>query len=178
VNIWDKYSNILFTDGACDNVITKKGAWSYILLYNQGRIEIQESGFETKTTNNRMELTAVIKGIQKIKELNLQGKTLVLSDSLITVRGASYIWERKNKNKYRNKKNKHEKKNLDLWNKLDKINFIIQARFIWIKGHSGLEYNEKCDDLAEVSYNLQQSYSRNIRRPNSIPLKEILPYVD
>jgi ribonuclease HI len=163
VNIWDKYSNILFTDGACDNVVTKKGAWSYILLYNQGKIERQESGFETKTTNNRMELTAVIKGIQKIKELNLQGKTLVLSDSLLTINGASRIFRKK--------------KNIDLWRQLYDLNYS-QVRYFWIKGHSGLEYNEKCDDLAEISCNWQQSYSCNIRRPNSIPLKEILPYVD
>jgi ribonuclease HI len=164
VEVWNDYANIIFADGACDNIITKNGGWSYILLYKNGQIEIQESGFEVKTTNNRMELTAVIKGLQKIKDLNLPGKTLVLSDSLITINGVSRIWKRK--------------KNLDLWNELDEINSIVQAQFTWIKGHSGLEYNEKCDDLAEVSCNLQQSYSNIIYRSNHLLLKEILRYVN
>ena len=127
----------LYTDGACRGN-PGRGGWGAVLVY--GRYEKAMSGGERETTNNRMELTAAIEGLKALKE---PCSVKLYSDSKYLVDGFSqgwiYAWEDKGFNKV---------KNPDLWEELLSLSRIHKIEFIWVKGHNGHEYNERCDKLA------------------------------
>ena len=129
----------LYTDGACSGN-PGPGGWGAILVYNNNEKEL--SGGEKMTTNNRMELLAVIRGLEAIKE---PCAVYVTTDS-------KYVTEAINQGWLKNwiKKDFKDRKNDDLWRQL--IPFITKHNvyFTWIKGHSGHHYNERCDKLAVV----------------------------
>lgn len=133
---------ILYTDGACSGN-PGPGGYGAILLYNG--VEKEISGGEANTTNNKMEMLAVIKGLEMLKE---PCSVSVYSDSAYVVnsieKGWIYSWK---KNGWR-KADKKEVKNIDLWERLLKQMEIHEVKFLKVKGHSTDELNNRCDRLA------------------------------
>ena len=133
---------VLYTDGACSGN-PGPGGWGAILTYSGKELEL--SGYEPETTNNRMELTAVIEGLSALKE---QCGVTVVSDSKYVVdsveKGWLYNWRRRG---WKNSK-KEVPPNLDLWQKLIVLLERHDVVFEWIRGHQGHPYNERCDKLA------------------------------
>lgn len=128
----------IYTDGACSGN-PGPGGWAAVLLYGEHRKEI--SGGERQTTNNRMELMAVI---QALKLLNQRCKVEICSDSAYIVncfRDKWYVkWERNG-----------FKKNEDLWRELLALYRQHDVTFIKVKGHSDVELNNRCDELARAA---------------------------
>lgn len=136
----------IYTDGACSGN-PGKGGWGAVLVYNG--IEKEISGAEMHTTNNRMELTAVIKALQLLKEpceVELTTDSKYVCDAVN--KGWVYGWKKKGWIK----SDKKPALNVDLWEELLKQLNIHKVTFIWIKGHNGHPYNEKCDKLAVSEY--------------------------
>ena len=131
----------LYTDGACRGN-PGKGGWGAILVY--GKFERELSGGERETTNNRMELMAAISGLEALKEaciVNLYSDSKYIVDAF--VEGWIYTWRDKGWTRGRD-----ELKNPDLWQRLYELTEKHKVNFIWVKGHNGHEYNERCDKLA------------------------------
>ncbi|MGN1123028.1 MAG: ribonuclease HI [Eubacterium sp.] len=135
----------IYTDGACSGN-PGKGGWGAVLVYKGKEKEI--SGGSPDTTNNRMELTAVIEALKQLKE---PCKVALTTDSKYVCdainKGWVYSWKKKGWRKSDNK----PALNVDLWEKLLEQLEIHKVEFCWVKGHNGHPYNERCDELA-VSY--------------------------
>lgn len=133
---------IIYTDGACSGN-PGPGGWGSILMYKGNSKEI--SGGKLDTTNNIMELTAVIEGLKLLK---FPCKVKLYSDSAYVVNAFNekwiYGWL---KNGWRNS-SKEPVKNKELWQELYKLTKIHEVEFIKVKGHSDNEYNNRCDELA------------------------------
>jgi ribonuclease HI len=132
----------LYTDGACSGN-PGKGGYGGILMYN-GR-EKEYSGFEPETTNNRMELTAVIEGLKMLKE---SVELHIYSDSAYVVNAFLEGWiDNWQKNNWRTA-NKKDVQNIDLWKEL--LSELDKHAIVWhkVKGHADNEYNNRCDSLA------------------------------
>lgn len=132
----------IYTDGACKGN-PGEGGWSAILVF--GGREKELFGGERKTTNNRMELTAAIEGLKALKE---QCNVNLYSDSQYLVNAINKGWLENWKKKGWRKADKSAVLNDDLWKELDKLLFFHNVEFIWVRGHDGHEYNERCDELA------------------------------
>lgn len=139
---------LMFTDGACSGN-PGPGGWGTILRY--GNAEKELSGGEANTTNNRMELLAVINGLAALKEPCC---VTIQSDSRYVVDGIEKGWARSWKRNGWRKADKKPALNADLWEKLLTLLDIHQVSFVWIKGHAGHPENERCDQLA-VAQSLQ-----------------------
>lgn len=138
----------LYSDGGAEPN-PGKGGYGCILCWNGQKKEFFQ-GFKM-TTNNRMELMGVIKGLEQLKT---KSEVQVYSDSKYVIDGIELGWARKWKanNWYRNK---HEKAiNADLWDRLLTLIDFHQVRFNWIRGHNGHPENERCDLLATQALNL------------------------
>ena len=132
----------LYTDGACSGN-PGPGGWGAILEY-QG-VEKEFSGGEAETTNNRMELTAVIAGLSALKEPCI---VELYSDSKYVIDGLSKGWAASwRKNGWR-KADKKPALNPDLWEKLLDLAEIHQLHYHWVKGHAENPKNNRCDALA------------------------------
>ena len=132
----------LYTDGACSGN-PGPGGWGAILEF-QG-IEKEFSGGEVETTNNRMELTAVIEGLSALKEPCI---VELYSDSKYVIDGLSKGWAVSwRKNGWR-KADKKPALNPDLWEKLLNLAEKHQLRYHWVKGHADNPKNNRCDQLA------------------------------
>ena len=133
---------ILYTDGACSGN-PGVGGWGAVLMYNGHEKRI--SGAEQSTTNNRMELFAVISGLECLKE---PCEVTVYSYSAYTVNaftgGWVYGWEKSGWKKADNK----PVLNIDLWQRLLALTRVHKVGFIKVKGHADNEYNNICDKLA------------------------------
>ncbi len=131
----------IYTDGACIPN-PGKGGYGIVMLYNGHRKEVK--GGEPHTTNNRMELSAVIKALELLKErCNVE----LYSDSKYVVDAVTKGWLKNWKRK--NWKDKDGMRlNYDLWQKLDAILNEQNVTFIWVKGHADNVENERCDFLA------------------------------
>ena len=137
----------LYTDGACSGN-PGKGGWGAILRYN-GR-EKELCGGEMETTNNRMELTAVIRGLEALKEpchVRLTSDSKYVIDAI--EKGWVYSWQR---NGWR-KADKKPALNVDLWEQLLPLLERHQVEYVWVKGHQGHPENERCDKMAVAYYN-------------------------
>lgn len=132
----------IYTDGACSGN-PGPGGYGTILEFNGRRKELS-AGYK-KTTNNRMELRAVIAGLEALKE---PCRTYIYSDSKYVVDAVSKGWAQrwKQNNWMRNKK--EEALNPDLWDKLLSLLEKHSVTMHWVKGHSGHPENERCDRLA------------------------------
>ncbi len=132
---------LLYTDGAAKGN-PGPGGYGVVLIYKQHRKELSE-GFRL-TTNNRMELLAVIKGLEALKGEGFE--VTVVSDSKYVVdsveKGWIYKWVRKDWK---------DVKNVDLWQRFLPLYHKHKVRFRWIKGHAGHLENERCDRLAVMS---------------------------
>lgn len=132
----------IYTDGACSGN-PGKGGWGAVLIY--GKNEKQIAGGEQSTTNNRMELTAVIRALQLLKEpcrITLTTDSKYVCDSIN--KGWVYNWQKKGWKKADGK----QALNVDLWSTLLELLTVHEVQFQWIKGHAGHKYNEMCDKLA------------------------------
>lgn len=132
----------MYTDGACSGN-PGAGGYACILVYS-GREKVI-SGGEAETTNNRMEMTAVIEGLSALKE---PCKVTVTSDSKYVIDAITLGWVYSWKKNGWKKADKKPALNVDLWEKLLALLEIHDVEFVWIKGHDGHEYNERCDALA------------------------------
>lgn len=132
----------LYTDGACSGN-PGPGGWGAILVYKE--VEREFSGGEAMTTNNRMELTAVIEGLSRLKEPCL---VTVYSDSkyLIDAITQGWVLRWKQNGWMRNKKDRAL--NPDLWETLLGLLDAHECEFVWVKGHAENAYNNRCDELA------------------------------
>ncbi len=140
-----KYIEI-FTDGACSGN-PGPGGWGAILRYGDKEKEL--SGGEKETTNNRMELTAVIKALSALKEpciVKLTTDSKYVCDAILN--GWVYSWQ---KNGWR-KADKKPALNVDLWETLLPLLETHEVKFNWVKGHNGHKENERCDQLAVSFY--------------------------
>ena len=131
----------IFTDGACSGN-PGPGGWAAILRYGEAEKEL--SGGEKATTNNRMELTAVIEGLKALKRAEA---VTIHTDSRYVMDGASK-WLKGWKAKGWKTASKQPVKNEDLWRALDAAMDGHQIRWVWVAGHSGHPENERADTLA------------------------------
>lgn len=133
---------IIYTDGACSGN-PGPGGWGSILMYKDNKKEI--SGGKEDTTNNVMELTAVIEGLKLLK---FPCKVKLYSDSAYVVNAFNqkwiYGWL---KNGWKNA-SKEPVKNKELWQELYDLTKVHEVEFIKVKGHADNEYNNRCDELA------------------------------
>ena len=132
----------LYTDGACSGN-PGPGGWGAILSYNG--VEKELSGGDANTTNNRMELLAVISGLEALKE---PCRVELYSDSKYVIDGLSKGWAASwRKNGWR-KADKKPALNPDLWEKLLNLVEKHELSYYWVKGHADNPYNNRCDQLA------------------------------
>lgn len=131
----------IYTDGACRGN-PGRGGWGTILVY--GKYEREMSGGEPETTNNRMELTAAIEGLRALKE---PCRVTLYSDSQYLVKAFEerwvYTWR-----DHGFRRGNEEIRNADLWRTLLDLTGYHTVHFVWIRGHDGHDYNERCDKLA------------------------------
>lgn len=140
----------IYTDGSCTNngLANSFGGWAYILTDSEGKVVHQDKGMEAPTTNNRMELMAVIKALEYWQRFTdcLEVKVVADSKYVLDAFRQNWIagWYQRG---WRNAKNKPIP-NMDLWTKL--INLVEEINPIWehVHGHTGHEMNELCDRLA------------------------------
>lgn len=137
---------LLYADGACSGN-PGPGGWGTVLKFGEHDMEL--SGGNPDTTNNRMELTAVIQGLKALKE---PCKVTVTSDSRYVVDGITKGWAEGWKKRGWKKADKKPALNSDLWGELLDLLDIHDVSFEWIRGHSGHPENERCDTLAVEAY--------------------------
>ena len=142
-------SVVIYTDGAAKGN-PGNGGYGTVLMSGNHRKEISQ-GFKL-TTNNRMELLGVIVGLEKLKK---EGEDVTIySDSKYVVDAVEkkwvFSWEKKNFSK---------KKNPDLWIRFLKVYRVHSVRFVWVKGHSQIKENERCDHLA-----VEAAESKDLKR--------------
>ena len=141
------------TDGACSGN-PGNGGWGGLILFEDGS-ELEIGGFEKNTTNNRMELMAAIKTLEKLKQFKLKKNFKLRTDSKYLIDGYSNWINNWKKNGWKTSTGKSVL-NLDLWQKIDglRINEVIME---FVKGHSGDKYNERVDLIAT-------NYSKGINK--------------
>ena len=132
----------IYTDGACSGN-PGPGGWGAILMYGPHKREL--SGGEPGTTNNRMELTAVIEALSLLKEPCVVD---LWSDSKYVIDGLEKGWARGWKARGWKKADKKPALNPDLWDRLLALTDIHTLRYHWVKGHAENPYNNRCDQLA------------------------------
>lgn len=132
----------IFTDGACKGN-PGPGGWGAILRYKGTEKEI--SGGEADTTNNRMELSAVINALEMLKE---PCEVTLYSDSQYVCNALTKGWAKKWKANGWMRNKKEKALNPELWDRLLKLYDTHKVDIIWVKGHAGHPENERCDQLA------------------------------
>jgi len=132
----------LYTDGACSGN-PGPGGWGVILEYMGHEKEL--SGGEKNTTNNRMELTAVIRGLEHLKEPCI---VELYSDSKYVIDGLQKGWAEGWKKRGWVKSDKKPALNPELWDRLLELVHIHDVRYHWVKGHADNPKNNRCDELA------------------------------
>lgn len=140
----------MFTDGACSGN-PGPGGWGTILRYNGTEKEL--SGSEAHTTNNRMELTAVIRGLEALKE---PCRVVITTDSRYVVDGITKGWAKAWRAKGWKKGDNKPALNPELWGRLLDLLERHEVTFCWIKGHAGHAENERCDRLAVAAAQQQK----------------------
>lgn len=140
----------LFTDGGCSGN-PGPGGWAYLLQHPATGKQIERSGGERETTNNRMELSAVIEGLSALKKPSC---VQVFTDSVYVGKGISEWMTKWKANGWRRKEGKRlvAVKNEDLWRRLDELLQTHEVRYTRIAGHSGHPENERVDQLAVAAY--------------------------
>jgi ribonuclease HI len=141
---------ILFTDGACSGN-PGPGGWAFVLRHVPSGKELENSGAEWETTNNRMELQAIIEGLKKLKR---RTRVHVITDSSYVSKGITqwiHGWKARNW-KRKTSSGLKDVKNVDLWKQLDELISRHETTFEQVKGHAGHPENERCDEMAVEAY--------------------------
>jgi ribonuclease HI len=140
----------LYTDGGCSGN-PGPGGWAFVLRHPESGKELERSGAERETTNNRMELTAVVEGLSALQRPT---QVELFTDSVYVGKGLSEWmpkwkangWCRREGSKWA------EVKNEDLWRKLDALAAKHRVKYTRVAGHSGHPENDRCDELAVAAY--------------------------
>lgn len=132
----------IYTDGACFGN-PGPGGWAFIYYLEQTKFH--NSGGSAQTTNNRMELTAVIRALEEIRDLK---NIIIYSDSKYVIDGATKWIKNWRRNNWKNS-NKQTVKNIDLWIKIDELLYNKNIGWQWVKAHAGNILNEEVDILAK-----------------------------
>lgn len=140
----------LFTDGGCSGN-PGPGGWAFVLKHSASGKAREQSGAERETTNNRMELTAVIRGLEALTRAT---SVEIVSDSTYVLKGISQWMKGWKANGWKRRDGKRlvPLKNEDLWRRLDELVGDHQIRFTHVRGHTGHPENERCDTLAVAAY--------------------------
>ena len=140
----------LFTDGACSGN-PGPGGWAFVLRHVATGKELEQSGAERETTNNRMELIAAIRGLAA---LTRPTRVELVSDSIYVGKGLSEWLPKWKAQGWRRREGKRWAaiKNEDLWREIDQLLSQHTVRFQHVRGHSGHPENERCDTLAVAAY--------------------------
>ena len=140
----------LFTDGACSGN-PGPGGWAFVLRHPATGKELERSGGERETTNNRMEMTAVIRGLEALRR---RTHVEVVTDSTYVGKGFSEWLPKWKANGWRRREGDQFKpiKNEDLWRELDALLAKHEVSFTHVRGHQGHPENERCDTLAVAAY--------------------------
>ena len=144
----------IYTDGGCWGN-PGQGAWAFILLAGEERV--QGRGGEQETTNNRMELTAVIAALEeRARHPQWHGLPVaVYTDSQYVQKGISQWIQAWQRNGWRTK-SREPVKNQDLWRRLLALSADVPVRWHWLQGHAGEPLNEECDRLVQETIRSQQ----------------------
>jgi ribonuclease HI len=140
----------LFTDGGCSGN-PGPGGWAFILRHPKTGKQMEQSGAERQTTNNRMELMAVIAGLETLKR---PCAVKLYTDSVYVGKGISQWMPRWKANDWQRREGKQLKpvKNEDLWKRLDQQLKRHKVKYHRVAGHSGHPENDRCDELAVAAY--------------------------
>ena len=137
---------VIYTDGGCSGN-PGPGGWAFVVSEN-GEIREYRSGGDQSTTNNKMELTAVINALEYAKA-NGERDVVILTDSQYVKNGITVWIHSWKKNGWRTS-SKAPVKNVEYWVTLDKLNDELNVDWQWVKGHAGIAGNEKCDRLVRM----------------------------
>ena len=136
----------IYCDGACSGN-PGPGGWAFVIP----ELNVEQSGYEPDTTNNRMEITAVYKALKYLYDhsINLNEDIEIITDSQYVVNTMTQGW----------KKNKNQ----DLWAYIDEYKYYFtNIKWTWVKGHADNKYNQRCDELAVEAYKTQKVEPRVI----------------
>ena len=134
----------IYTDGACSGN-PGIGGWGVLLRYKD--VEKELSGGDEQTTNNRMELTAVI---EALKALKTNCNITLYTDNKYVMSGITEWMPNWKRNNWKTANKKNDVKNVDLWLLLDELIKKHEIRWVWVKGHNGHPENERVDTLARA----------------------------
>ena len=141
----------IYTDGGCSGN-PGPGGWAYIMVtdtFEGNTILAQDQGSEKNTTNNRMELSAVIAALRMLRTMdNASCKATVYTDSQYVQKGITGWIRNWKRNSWRTS-DKKPVKNQDLWKELDALATELSPGWEWVSGHSGIEFNELCDRMTQ-----------------------------
>lgn len=135
----------IFTDGGCSGN-PGPGGWAFVALDN-GKVLSYSSGGAAQTTNNKMELTAVINALKTCQSLGV--KTVSISTDSQYVKNGITAWIYNWKRNGWKTASKDPVKNKELWIELDALRNNFEINWVWVKGHAGIEFNELCDSLVK-----------------------------
>ncbi len=139
-------SYTIYSDGGCSGN-PGPGGWGFLIL-KDGELILEKSGGEELTTNNKMELTAVIEALSFLKENGIAEASLYTDSQYVKNGITSWIFSWK-KNGWRTA-SKGEVKNKEYWMVLDKLNSGMRIDWNWVKGHAGIKWNERVDELTQL----------------------------
>jgi ribonuclease HI len=139
-----KNTVVIYTDGACSGN-PGPGGWGSVLMYNGHRREL--SGGEAGTTNNRMEMMAVIRALETLKR---PCSVMIYTDSVYVMKGMEEWIEQWKKRDWKTAAKKPVK-NVELWQRLEQAIGRHDVQWQWVKGHSGVPENERADELARLA---------------------------
>jgi len=141
----------VFTDGGCSGN-PGPGGWAFVVVREEAGVKsvlAEDKGGEKDTTNNRMELLAVINALRFLEGIPApRPSVLVLTDSQYVQKGIGQ-WIRNWKNNGWRTSDRKPVKNKDLWVELDELVERLAPKWQWVRGHSGILYNERCDEMTQ-----------------------------
>jgi ribonuclease HI len=141
----------IYTDGGCSGN-PGPGGWAFVIVettFQGSKILVEKWGAERDTTNNRMELTGPIAALKAFRAMKIRPKTVtVYTDSQYVQKGMTE-WLSLWKSKGWINSDKQPVKNRDLWERLDSLTADLSIKWVWVKGHAGNVFNERCDTLAQ-----------------------------
>lgn len=140
----------LFTDGGCSGN-PGPGGWAFLMRHVPTEKQLEDSGGDPDTTNNRMELTAVVRGLEALKK---PSQVELFTDSVYVGKGMSEWMPKWKANGWRRREGKKwaEVKNVDLWQELDALLQTHTVKYTRVAGHSGHPENDRVDELAVAAY--------------------------